>query len=65
MEKADVNGGSAQDAYKYLKGNMGQGSIPWNFAKFLVNKDGDAVAFYGPQKGPNDIVPDIKTLCGI
>ena len=50
MAKGDVNGTSTQDAYKNLKDNsdLKGKSIPWNFAKFLVNKDGDVVAFYGP-----------------
>jgi len=62
MEKSDVNGGNTNEVYQYLKRNMGVDNIQWNFAKFLVNKDGDVVAFYPPQKGPADIVPDIKKV---
>jgi len=44
---------------------MGIDEIPWNFSKFLVNKDGDVVAYYQPPKGANDMVLDIKKLCGV
>ena len=62
MQKCVVNGDRPCEVYQYLKRNTEVDNIAWNFAKFLVNKDGDVVAFYPPQKSPNDIVPDIKTL---
>lgn len=48
MAKSDVKGGDANDAYKYLTKNKNGGGVPWNFTKFLVNKDGDVVGYYGP-----------------
>jgi len=62
MAKSDVKGGDANDAYQYLTGNKNGGGIPWNFTKFLVNKDGDVVGYYGPQTSPSSIVGDIETL---
>lgn len=66
MDKIDVNGGDADPAYEYLRKNsdLRGGNIPWNFAKFLVNKDGDVVAFYGPQRSPDSLTKDIDTLIG-
>jgi glutathione peroxidase len=62
MAKSDVKGGDANEAYQYLTKNKNGGAIPWNFTKFLVNKDGDVVGYYGPQASPESIIPDIETL---
>ena len=50
MEKTEVNGDNADRAWQYLRkqSDLGGAAIPWNFAKFLVNEDGDVVAYYGP-----------------
>ncbi|XP_053670775.1 uncharacterized protein LOC128721085 isoform X3 [Anopheles nili] len=65
--KIDVNGDGAHPLYKYLKhkqgGTLGD-SIKWNFAKFLVNKDGQPVDRYAPTTSPNSIVKDINKLLG-
>uniref|UniRef100_A0A182MI10 Glutathione peroxidase n=1 Tax=Anopheles culicifacies TaxID=139723 RepID=A0A182MI10_9DIPT len=57
--KIDVNGDGAHPLYKYLKhkqgGTLGD-SIKWNFAKFLVNKDGQPVDRYAPTTSPNSII---------
>jgi len=39
--------------------------IPWNFTKFLVDKDGQVVNFYGPDVDPQKILPDIFKLLEI
>jgi len=36
--------------------------IKWNFTKFLVNRQGEAVARYEPVVEPRDIAPDIEKL---
>jgi glutathione peroxidase-family protein len=36
--------------------------VPWNFGKFLVDKDGKVVSFSSPQVKPEELVPDIKSL---
>lgn len=38
------------------------GDIVWNFTKFLVNKDGNAVKRYAPTTDPMDIEKDIVDL---
>ena len=38
------------------------GDIKWNFTKFLVDKDGNAVKRYDPTFLPSDIEKDIKEL---
>ena len=64
MGKIEVNGANADPAYKYLRENsdLNGGNIPWNFSKFLVNADGDVVAFYGPQKSPDSLKKDIDSI---
>lgn len=60
-----VNGDIADPLYKYLKhkqsGLMIDG-IKWNFAKFLVNKNGEPVSRYGPKTDPIEIKSDIEAL---
>jgi glutathione peroxidase len=61
--KIDVNGADAHPLYKYLKhaakGLLGSESIKWNFTKFLVDKDGNAVRRYAPTDTPESIDKDI------
>jgi glutathione peroxidase-family protein len=40
MEKTDVNGAATNPVYTFLKKSANVGSIPWNFAKFLVDGQG-------------------------
>lgn len=57
--KVDVNGDGACDLYEMLKsaqpGEDGTTDIPWNFTKFLVAKNGDIVARFGPKVTPEEI----------
>ena len=57
--KIEVNGDGACDLYKFLKaGNPdeeGNEDIAWNFTKFLVGKDGQVLARYGPATTPEEI----------
>ena len=50
MEKVEVNGDKADPVFKYLReySDLNGGNIPWNFGKFLVNRYGYVVAYYGP-----------------
>jgi len=36
--------------------------IPWNFAKFLVNEDGQVVSYHNPRVEPINMVKDIEAL---
>ena len=39
-----------------------EGDIVWNFTKFLVDKDGNAVKRYDPTFDPLDIESDLVNL---
>ena len=61
--KIEVNGDGAADLYRFLKdGNPdeeGNEDIGWNFTKFLVGKDGQVLARYGPATTPEQIAADL------
>ncbi|KAH9719743.1 PMEI domain-containing protein [Citrus sinensis] len=64
----DVNGEHASPLYKLLKlgkwGIFGD-DIQWNFAKFLVDKNGEVVDRYYPTTSPLSLERDIKKLLGL
>ncbi|KAJ6962434.1 hypothetical protein NC652_001177 [Populus alba x Populus x berolinensis] len=68
FDKIDVNGENASPLYKFLKlgkwGIFGD-DIQWNFAKFLVSKDGQVVGRYYPTTSPLSLERDIKQLLEI
>jgi glutathione peroxidase len=63
--KIEVNGENADPLYVYLKsqqkGTLGS-NIKWNFTKFLVDKSGNVVKRYGPDKTPEVIEKDAEAL---
>uniref|UniRef100_A0A7S4F465 Glutathione peroxidase n=1 Tax=Chrysotila carterae TaxID=13221 RepID=A0A7S4F465_CHRCT len=65
--KIDVNGPNTHPVYKFLKKEkrefMGLTSdIKWNFAKFLVRRDGSVANRYLPTTSPSSIEKDILAL---
>jgi glutathione peroxidase-family protein len=56
LEKQDVNGGNRSPLYQWLVNSVpGKGDdISWNFAKFLVDRNGTVVQRFSPQVGPQD-----------
>ena len=66
--KIDVNGANTHPLFGYLKkavpGVLGTEAIKWNFTKFLVDRDGDAVARYAPKDAPESLRADIEKLLG-
>jgi glutathione peroxidase len=60
MSKVSVTGEDICPLYSYLtsdKTNPGfAGEIPWNFTKFLLNRQGKVVARFAPETKPNDEV---------
>ena len=64
MGKVDVNGPAAHPLYKWLSaeapGLLGSKSIKWNFTKFLVGKDGQAIKRYAPTDKPAALAKDIE-----
>lgn len=56
--KVDVNGDNAHPLFKYLTEEASgilTDSIKWNFTKFLINKDGDVIERFAPQKKPEKL----------
>lgn len=67
--KIDVNGSHEHPLYTYLK-NKQHGTltnaIKWNFTKFVINKEGVAVARFGPTDDPiPKVEKEVKKLMGI
>ena len=63
MAKVDVNGAKESPLFKLLKdqkGSMLGRDIKWNFAKFLIAKDGRIVERYLPTTSPSSIAKDIE-----
>lgn len=64
MAKIDVNGPKEAPLWKVLKdqkSSMLGRDIKWNFAKFLIAKDGKVVERYLPTTSPGSIASDIET----
>ena len=65
--KTEVNGPGASELYQYLKSAQplemgsteGSPEISWNFAKFLVDRNGDAIARFSPRTSPEDIAEQL------
>lgn len=61
--KIEVNGSGTHPLYAYLKaetpGAEQNQEIGWNFAKFLVGRDGKPIARYSPRTAPADLKADI------
>jgi glutathione peroxidase len=66
FSKIEVNGKNESPLYKYLKnqqkGIFGSKNIKWNFTKFLVDKTGNVVKRYGPDKKPEIVERNIKKM---
>jgi glutathione peroxidase len=63
--KVDVNGESADPLFKWLKAatpGSDDRDVEWNFAKFLVGRDGKPVKRFGDKFMPADIAADIEAL---
>ena len=63
--KVDVNGSEAHPLFAWLrseKGGVLGDAIKWNFTKFLINRDGKAVARYAPTVPPEEIEADIRAV---
>ena len=62
MGKVDVKGDDASPLYKNLKAQAPDSEITWNFAKYLLNGQGQFVKFFAHGVDPNDMMPDIEPL---
>lgn len=65
MSKIDVNGPNTHPVYQHLKarkkGILG-GTIVWNFAKFLVDRNGQVVKRFFPTSQPASLAADVERL---
>lgn len=61
FKKVNVNGKDAIDLYKHLKKEDKAlvKTIPWNFTKFLVGKDGKLIKRFAPTVEPENLEKDI------
>lgn len=63
--KIKVNGKEAEPLYDWLKseksGLLGK-RIEWNFAKFLINREGNVVQRFSSKSEPEKMVADIEAL---
>ncbi len=65
FSKIDVNGDNESPLYTFLKSQKGGllgKKIKWNFAKFLVDREGNVVERYGSTDKPEKIDADIAKL---
>ena len=55
--KVNVNGDQAAPFYKHLTQQnakpKGSGKVSWNFEKFVLNRQGEVVARFGPRTAPD------------
>jgi glutathione peroxidase len=72
FSKTIVNGENTHPLFLYLKiksslnaQNKGLKNIPWNFAKFLMDEDGNNVKFYSSNVKPKEIEDDILKMIKI
>lgn len=53
FEKISVKGRNRHPLYRWLESESG--ALPsWNFCKYIVDKNGKVVAFFGPKVNPRD-----------
>jgi glutathione peroxidase len=66
FSKIEVNGEGAAELYRYLREQApnedGTSDIPWNFTKFLVDREGNVTARYSPVVTPDDLRVPIADL---
>lgn len=64
MQKIEVNGEEAHPLFKWLKvqapGLLNTQAIKWNFTKFLVGKNGQALKRFAPQDAPSSLSSEIE-----
>ncbi|MGV3184773.1 glutathione peroxidase [Weissella paramesenteroides] len=60
-----VNGKDEDELFAYLKNMSGNGSIKWNYTKFLIGRDGQLIHRYAPITTPEKMEKDIVTALGV
>ena len=70
FSKIDVNGDDSHEVFKFCRRHSPLydpktgtvQNIPWNFAKFLIDSDGQVVEYYNPKQNPEVCVPKIEEM---
>lgn len=67
FDHIDVNGAGAHPLYKFLKerqpmSGKPNGEIEWNYAKFLVDRNGQPVKRYKPSFDPLEMEGDLRLV---
>jgi glutathione peroxidase len=66
FSKIEVNGEGACELYRFLKEHApnddGTADIPWNFTKFLVDKEGNVARRFSPVVTPEELREPIAEL---
>ena len=69
FSKVEVNGNNCHPLFKFLRKNSsldqntkGIKEIPWNFTKFLIDRNGNVVDMYPPTTTPKTLISQIETL---
>ena len=66
FSKVEVNGSGAHPLYKWLKrkapGLLRVQLVPWNFTKFLIDRDGEKVKRFSPDFEPAKLAEPIEAL---
>ena len=62
FSKILVNGRKNHPLYAFLKHESGRKLIPWNFTKFLLDREGRIVRRFSPATKPEDLAEHIEAL---
>lgn len=73
FSKIEVNGVDCHPLYKYLRSNSAlhdpkskkSKEVPWNFAKFLVDKEGTVIGYYNSDTYPDAFRKRVEDLLEI
>ncbi len=69
MAKIDVNGSDAAPVFQWLTaeapGLLGSKRIKWNFTKFLIGRDGEVIARFGPNDEPTSMASAIEAALAV
>ena len=66
FSKIEVNGDNTHPLYVYLKNELpssgNKSDIEWNFAKFLIDREGKPVKRFSPRTKPEDLKQEIEEI---
>lgn len=63
FKKIDVKGDNADPLYKWLITQNEKGkpiNVKWNFAKFLIDREGNVIARFGSREKPESFIDQVK-----